>query len=89
MPKKIKKGEREFFVISLVIISLLIISVSADSYIIGSSYNSVINNSIKFGAGNIKILSDFGNLIIEFLTIKQIGFVSAQSPGTYCCEKRE
>src|SRR5271157_3334264 len=85
MLKKIKKDGKEVIVLSLIIILILLVSVSADSYIIGSSYNSVINDSIKSGAS--KILSGFINLITGFFTINQIGFVSADSTNNYCCEK--
>ena len=71
----------------LVQIFILIISTPAYSYQIKESITPISPLNIdkkNFGVSNI--LSDVTNLLIAFLTIKQIGFVSADS-GNYCCEK--
>lgn len=59
--------------------------ITANSYLISSPNLGINSNTIE-NKEPIKNFFDFGiNLLIGFLTIKQIGAVSAQT--TYCCEK--
>jgi len=87
---KIKRAELTLLIIAILQIFLLINLAIADSYII-SQADSLNGNSKKIGGKNkIKNLINFGlNLLIGFLSIKQIGIVSAQelNIGEWCCSE--
>lgn len=83
----ISKNKTSFIILTIAIIQifLLINIITANSYLISSPNLGVKSNAIE-NKKPIKNFFDFGiNLLIGFLTIKQIGTVSAQT--TYCCEK--
>ncbi len=88
MLKKSLKKKKEMTLIAVVIfqIFLLAMLVPANSYSINQITNS--KNSISEKEKNDKhLLGNLGNFLINLISIKQIGTVSAET--TYCCEKRK
>lgn len=89
MIRKIKnKTEFILLVITIFQIFLLINMISANSYIIHQT-DSLIENSVKEKSKTKKLIGAGINLLIGFLSIKQIGVVSAQNDedGLWCCKK--
>ena len=91
---KIKIQEFELFLLLAVFSQvILLISITfADSYIISRADTSNENSKIIDGKNEIKKLTELGlNLLIGFLSIKQIGVVSAQGEelnvNQWCCSE--
>lgn len=89
MLNKIKNKESGIiFLIAILQIILLTIMIPAESYTIHQTDSSFKDLKINDGKDKeIKKIFDFGiNLIVGFLSIKEIGFVSAEEEiEAYCC----
>ncbi|VVB82135.1 Uncharacterised protein [uncultured archaeon] len=88
--KKIKnKIEKIIFLIAIFQILLLINLTPAESYTIHQTYSSatdsLVINEGSFGNKLKKLLGIGVNLLVGFLSIDEIGFVSAATLATSCC----
>jgi len=87
---KIKNRKIELILLLIAILQVLLLvnMVTAHSYIIHQT-DSLIETKVIEEKNNLKNLINSGiNLLIGFLSIKQIGTVSAQE-GDWCCEELE
>jgi len=88
---QMKRGVKlYFFILAAVFVEIILLvnSTAANSYLL-SKQNSVFDETIIENGKNFSAFDKFGGLVLNFLSISQIGIVSADSGGNgfLCCAK--